>query len=96
MSQWKNGTLNKRTGKRRYPDNDSARLIEAKCGKAHGWMDSLDLRCSTTPAPGHLDQDEADILKGFRLAEPEGKRLMLAIARDVIARMPKSKDGTYS
>ncbi|BAP87275.1 uncharacterized protein E1O_01440 [Burkholderiales bacterium GJ-E10] len=43
LSQWKNRTRNS-SGKRRYPNSESARLIERKCGKPRGWMDSPDPR----------------------------------------------------
>lgn len=40
--------------------------------------------------------EEREILRGFRLAEEEGRRLMLAAARDVIARAAKSNDATHA
>lgn len=40
VSQWKNRSKDSKTGKPRNLDSDSARMIEAKCGKEVGWLDN--------------------------------------------------------
>ena len=39
VSQWKNASPDSKTGKPRAMQDDSARKLEAACGKPRGWMD---------------------------------------------------------
>lgn len=39
ISQWKNASKDSKTGKPRGMHDDTARLLEDKCGKQKGWMD---------------------------------------------------------
>jgi hypothetical protein len=41
VSQWKNGSIDKKSQRPRTMDSESARLIELKCGKDVGWMDNI-------------------------------------------------------
>lgn len=41
VSQWKNGSKDSKTGKRRGMNDDTAALIEDACGKPRGWMDNI-------------------------------------------------------
>lgn len=49
VSQWRNAAADSRTGKPRTISTASARLIESKFGKPHGWMD---VESNDPPAPG--------------------------------------------
>lgn len=39
ISQWVNASKDSKTGKPRTLDRNTARILEAKCGKPEGWMD---------------------------------------------------------
>lgn len=72
ISQWKNRTPNG-SGKPRHPNSESARLIERKCGKPRGWLDTLspdeDAESGPASAPsgpaGHHLVDSLRIVRSF-------------------------------
>lgn len=67
LSQWLNRSPNSRSGRPRVISNDSAREIEQKLGKPHGWLDQPQRK---TPAdPPQVDVEEAPNLRS-RVAVP--------------------------
>jgi len=51
ISQWRNASVDQKTGKPRVISSESARLLESVCNKPLGWMDNLHGLPNTQPAP---------------------------------------------
>lgn len=77
VSQWMNASAHSKTGKGRGMRPDSARLIEAKCGKPLGWMD---IQHHKDAAEGEQENLEID----------EDERAILRLAFDLESRHPSS------
>lgn len=89
VSQWKNASIDKATGKPRAMKSDTARRIEERTGKPNGWMD-LPL-VSNVPGVhlkildydlgdiGRLTNDEATLIRWFRSKSPADRRHFLEL-----------------
>lgn len=75
VSQWRNASIDKATGKPRTMKSDTARRIEACTGKPDGWMDQpindnvVDVRLSLSAydtSSYQLTKDEAVLIAWYR------------------------------
>lgn len=51
ISQWRNASVDQKTGKPRVVSNESARLLELTCNRPLGWMDNQHDDPNTSAAP---------------------------------------------
>lgn len=72
VSQWKNSSIDSKTGKPRSLSKHTAKFIEEKCGKPHGWMNT-DNTPNDNPLKDHLDTggyNQQNIFEGMGNTEP--------------------------
>jgi hypothetical protein len=87
VSQWKNASIDKATGKPRAMKSDTARRIEERTGKPNGWMDLplesnvLGVRSKILDYDsgeiGRLSDDEITLIRWFRTKSPSDRRHFL-------------------
>jgi len=87
VSQWRKASPSSRNGRPRSISNDSARKIERKTGKPHGWMDappeteSAQVCLPQQPHPSELTSDEAVWLDAYRTMEDLDRRELFSTAK---------------
>ncbi len=89
ISQWLNASLDSKTKKPRTISGRSARLIEARVGKAKGWMDQ-DHTCQPTVPVADQSDIEREVEELLPAATPRSRGALRRIAQ--AARNGRLKD----